>query len=386
MAGFLIGAAGMLAVMYSTQAILPELAAEFQIPPSSAGLSVSIVVLFVAAGAWLWGPVSDRFGRKPTLVTASALLVLPTVACALAPSFPALLAFRALQGAIMPGLLAVGLPYVAEALVPRHGQRAMGYYVAALIAGGLLGRVGVALLAEAAGWRVGLGLVALLPAAGAVIMRRGLLDLPLPERSQHRWRRLGAQLCNPRLLRAAAVGSAFVFTFTGVFSYVTFRLQAPPFGYGTGASSAIFLLWLLGVFVPFAGRLAERIGWRRLARAALLVASGGLLISLPDSVVLLSLGLACVALANFAGVTAAQLGVSEATRVDRGVASAVYFSLYYTASSLGGYLPGLAWEAWRWAGVAALAWSALALAALALLARGATTRGRASGRRDASRR
>jgi hypothetical protein len=68
------------------------------------------------------------------------------------------------------------------------------------------------------------------------------------------------------------------------------------------------------------------------------------------------------------------------------VASAVYFSLYYTASSLGGYLPGLAWEAWRWAGVAALAWSALALAALALLARGATTRGRASGRRDASRR
>jgi YNFM family putative membrane transporter len=354
----------MLAVMYSTQAILPELSEKFEVGAAEAGLTLSVVVIAVAAGAWIWGPISDRFGRKRTLVTASALLVPPTLGAALAPTFEALLAFRALQGLVMPGLLAVGLPYVAEALVPRHGSRAMGYYVAALIAGGLIGRVGVALVTAAAGWRVALGLLALLPAAGALVMHRSLLDLPLPERSEHRWRGVLAQLTNRRLLLATAAGSAFVFTFVGTFSYVTFRLDEPPFDFGTAEISLVFLLWLLGGLVPFAGRLAERIGWRRLALAALALAAGGLVVTLPDALAAIVIGLAAVTLANFAGVMSAQLGVAESTAVDRGVASAVYFSIYYTASAVGGYVPGLAWEAWGWAGVALLSLATLTIAAV----------------------
>lgn len=357
----------MLATMYSTQAVLPELSRDFDVSPSTAGLTVSVVVVAVAAGAWVWGPVSDRYGRKRTLVAASGLLVLPTIGAALAPSFESLLVFRALQGLCMPGLLAVGLPYVAEAFVPRLGSRAMGYYVAALIAGGLVGRVGVALLTAAAEWRVALGILAVLPLAGAVIMYRSLLELPLPERSEHRWRGVLAQLTNPRLLLATVAGSAFVFTFVGTFSYVTFRLEVPPFGYATAASSLVFLLWLLGALVPFAGRLAERVGWQRLALGALALAAAGLVLSLPDVLPALVVGLAAVALANFTGVTAAQLGVAEATAVDRGLASAVYFSLYYTASAIGGYVPGLAWEEWGWSGVALLSLGAVAVAAAALL-------------------
>ena len=51
----------------------------------------------------------------------------------------------------MPGLLVVGAPYVVEAFVPRVGARAMGWYVAALVAGGLGGRVGVALVSGLVG-------------------------------------------------------------------------------------------------------------------------------------------------------------------------------------------------------------------------------------------
>ena len=71
-------------------------------------------------------------------------------------------------------------------------------------------------------------------------------------------------------------------------------------------------------------------------------------------------------LGNWAGVTAAQLGIAAATDVDRGAASAVYFSLYYLVGAVGGYLPGLAWERYRWEGVAATGWAALALAAAVL--------------------
>ena len=383
MVGFLLGAAGMLAVMYSTQAILPELGRDFDVGPAQAGLTISVLVIAVAVGAWIWGPISDRYGRRRTLVAASALLVLPSVGAALAPTFEALLACRALQGFVMPGLLAVGLPYVAEAFVPRHGSRAMGYYVAALIAGGLIGRVGVALVTAITGWQLALGLVALLPAAGAVVMHRSLLDLPLPERSEHRWHGIMAQLTNPRLLRATAAGCAFAFTFVGTFSYVTFRLEERPFGLDTAETSVVFFLWLLGGLVPFAGRLAERIGLVRLALGALALAASGLVVSLPDVLPLLVLGLAAVTLANFAGVTAAQLGVADAATVDRGVASAVYFSLYYTASAVGGYVPGLAWEAWGWTGVALLGLGAVTAASLALAT--TRTRGTASSIPDAGR-
>src|SRR5206468_6106156 len=173
------GAASMFAVTYSTQAILPELGRSFDVSPAQAGLTISVVVLALACGAWIWGPLSDRYGRKRSIVLACALLVPPTLGAALAPSFALLLVFRALQGLCMPGLLTAGVPYVAEAFVPRIGGRAMGYYVASLVAGGLIGRVGVGLLAAVVGWRWGIGLLALLPLAAAFVLRRSVRDLHL---------------------------------------------------------------------------------------------------------------------------------------------------------------------------------------------------------------
>ena len=345
----MLGAAGMFAVTYSTQAILPQLGRAFHVTPAETGLTVSVVVLALACGAWIWGPLSDRYGRKRSIVLASSLLVAPTVGAALAPSFTLLLVFRALQGLCMPGLLTAGVPYITEVFAPRIGGRAMGNYVAALIAGGLIGRVGVALLAAGLGWRWAIGLLAVLPLAAAVVMRRSLVDLPLAPAQGSRWSGIRRQLGNRRLLQTAAAGSAFFFTFVGTFSYVVYRLERPPFYFG-----------------PALGALADRIGWRRLAFSAFAVAAAGLAITLPARLPTLVLGLALVTLANWAGVTAAQIGVAEASDVDRGTASALYYSLYYFTGALGGYLPGLAWERFRWEGVVASGWAALALAAAAL--------------------
>jgi YNFM family putative membrane transporter len=365
MAGFLLGAGGMFAVTYSTQAILPQLGQAFGVTPSQAGLTISVVVLALAAGAWIWGPFSDRYGRKRSIVLASVLVVGPTVGAALAPTFAVLLVFRALQGLCMPGLLTAGVPYVTEVFAPRIGGLAMGSYVAALTAGGLVGRLGVALVAAAFGWRLGIGLLAVLPAVGAVAMRRSLVDLPV--RGGGTRAGVGRQLRNRRLLQATAAGGAFFFTFVGTFSYVVYRLERPPFDFGPAARSLVFALWLLGVFTPAIGRLADRIGWRALALSGLALAAAGLAVTLADWLPALVLGLACITIGNWGGVTAAQLGVAASTEVDRGAASAVYSSLYYLAGAVGGYVPGLAWEHWHWGGVAATGFVALALAAAVLL-------------------
>ena len=379
MAGFLVGAAAMFAAMYSTQAILPELSRAFDVSASRAGLTISVAVVALAAGAWAWGPLSDRIGRKRSLVLASALLVVPTIGAGLAPTFDVLLAFRALQGLCMPGLLAVGLPYVTEAFAPRTGGRAMGYYVAALIAGALTGRIGVALVTAAVGWRFGIGGLAVLPLGAALLMRRSLVDLPLPQRTAGRVRGVARQLLNRALLRAAATGSTFFFVFVGTFSYVTYRLERPPFEFGTAAIGLVFLLWPLGAVTPLVGRVADRLGWQRVALAALGVAAAGIALTVPAILPTLFGGLALVAIGNFAGVTAAQLGVADATTIDRGAASAIYFSIYYATGAFGAYLPGLAWQAWAWPGVAVLELAVIATAALVLL----SSRDTASARRRA---
>ncbi len=370
LAGFMLGAAGMFATMYSTQAILPELSRDFGVSPSRAGLSISVVVLAVAIGGFVWGPVSDRIGRPRAIRTASLLLVPPTIGVALAPGFEALLVFRALQGLCMPGLLAVGAPYVVEAFVPRIGARAMGYYVSALVAGGLVGRLGVALASAVVGWRVAIGALAVLPLAAAIAMRGGLPETRRPSRGGG----IARHLRNARLLGVSIGGGALFFTFVGAFTYVTYRLEEPPFSYSVAAASLVFLLWLTGLAGPLAGRVADRVGWRRLALGTVALSAVGVLLTLPDVLPLLVLGLACIAGAMFTGYTATQLGVSDVASFDRGAATALYFSIYYGGGALGAYLPGLAWQEWGWGGVAATGLAALVLAAAALSIRPAPSR------------
>ena len=354
----------MFAAMYSTQAILPELSRDFDVSPSRAGLSVSVVVLAVAAGAWAWGPISDRVGRPRAIRAAARLLLPPTLAVARAPTFELLLVFRVLQGLCMPGLLVVGAPYVVEAFVPRVGARAMGWWASALVLGGLVGRVGVALAAGVVGWRVAIGALTVLPLGAAISMRDGLPDVPPPVRSG----RVLRSLLRPALLAVTATGGALFFTFVGTFTYITFRLEEPPFSLDDTTASLVFGLWVIGVFGPAIGRLAQRTGWRRLAAVSLLLAAVGVSFTVIESIVPVVLGLACLATAMFAGYTATQLGVGDVARTDRGSASALYFSAYYGSGALGAYVPGLAWESWGWSGVTALGFSALGLAAAGLFA------------------
>src|SRR4051794_33331403 len=366
MSGLMLGAAAMFATMYATQAILPELGREFGVSPAQTGLTVSVVVLALAVGGWLWGPLSDRYGRKRSLMLASSLLVVPSLAAAAAPTFAWLVVCRALQGACMPGLLTVGVPYVAEVFSPVIGGRAMGYYTVALVAGGVVGRVGVGLVTAAAGWRLALALVALLPLAGVLIMRSRLPEAPVPQRTASRRKAIARQLRSPRVLAPAVAGSTLFFTLVGVFSFITFRLQRPPFSYGPATTSLVFSLWALGAAGPFAGRLCDRIGWRRVAQAGLATTLGGLALTLLERPLTLIPALALVTLGMFVGVTAAQLGLADAGRTDRGVASAIYFSCYYGAGALAAFLPGLAWQAWAWPGVVAVTAPALLAGALAL--------------------
>jgi MFS transporter, DHA1 family, multidrug resistance protein len=66
--------------------------------PAEVGLTMSVFMVSLAAAPLVYGPVSDRFGRKPVVVFGVALFVIASLACAVAQTLPALLICRFVQG------------------------------------------------------------------------------------------------------------------------------------------------------------------------------------------------------------------------------------------------------------------------------------------------
>lgn len=162
--------------MYSTQAILPVLSNAFHISAPTAGLSISVLVLAVAIGSLFYGPISDRIGRKPVMVCASLLVVIPTLLLGLSPNFATLVILRAVQGLLMPGLTSVAISYVNEEFSGKGRGLAMGIYVSGLTLGGLFARAGSAVLAGIFNWQVALLAFTLPTLVAALCMWRFLPD------------------------------------------------------------------------------------------------------------------------------------------------------------------------------------------------------------------
>jgi DHA1 family bicyclomycin/chloramphenicol resistance-like MFS transporter len=75
----------------------PELAAGFGVPSTTVALTLSSYFIGLALGQVVYGPLLDRFGRKPPLAAGLGLFVLASVGCAFAPDVYALIALRFVQ-------------------------------------------------------------------------------------------------------------------------------------------------------------------------------------------------------------------------------------------------------------------------------------------------
>lgn len=77
---------------------LPKMSQYFQSNPAVTNLTLSVFFIFYAAGILLWGPLSDKYGRKPILMAGNVIYILSTIACALSTNVYILIITRAIQG------------------------------------------------------------------------------------------------------------------------------------------------------------------------------------------------------------------------------------------------------------------------------------------------
>ena len=76
---------------------LPILTAAFDDTPSRVQLVVTLFLAGIAAGQLFYGPISDRFGRRPVLIAGLVLFLAGTLLCGAAWSLPVLIVGRVLQ-------------------------------------------------------------------------------------------------------------------------------------------------------------------------------------------------------------------------------------------------------------------------------------------------
>lgn len=354
-----IAAATMFAIPYSTQAIVPEVGRDLGVGPAVTGLTITVVVVGIAVGAWLMGPLSDRIGRRRVMFGSCALLAVPTVLIVFVQGIVELLVLRSLQGLLLPGLLTVATAYVYEAFPAHRVPTVVGIYTSALVLGGFLGRTIPALLVSELGWRASLAVLAIPMLLSAVLIRMLLPVAPPPPKARSPLRALRAHINNtPLLLNALAAGCTF-FAFVGLFSVIAYRLESSVFGLSDRQVGAFYIVWLVGALAPLAVRWAGRLGPRIVLPIFPLIGVVGLALGSLPNLVAVIVGLAILAGGLFSMVGVAQLLVPQLTLRDRGSAMSLHLTIYYLLGSLGPFVLGAAWSTAGWTGAALLALLAL---------------------------
>ncbi|GAA3158369.1 MFS transporter [Streptomyces virens] len=385
---FLAGVATF-ALLYSTQALLPLISADFAVSAGDASWTVAAATGGLAVFVLPMSALSERYGRRTVMTASLAVAVTVGLLVPFAPSLGALVALRALQGAALAGLPASATAYLAEEVTPKALVTAIGLFVAGNSVGGMSGRVITGWVAQEWGWRVAVGVIGAVAVACAVAFR---LLLPAPRhfrpgslRPRVLARTVRGHLANPLLRRLYAIGALFMTVFGGVYTVIGYRLTEAPFSLPQGIVGSIFLVYLVGtVSASAAGRLVGRLGRRGALYAAGGTTAAGLLLSLADALPLVLLGLVLITGGFFAGHAVASSAVGRTATEGRAQASALYQSAYYVGSSAGSTVGALAFHSGGWAGTVGVGLVAVAGVAAITLAGTRAARAERAERRPAT--
>jgi AAHS family 4-hydroxybenzoate transporter-like MFS transporter len=110
-------------------------------------------LLGMALGSFAVGPVGDRWGRRPALLTSGLLFASATLLAAASKSLEALTAWRFLTGIGLGGALPNATALLAEFSPPRWRSQAIAAAIAGVPIGGMLGAALAAEIVPAFGWR-----------------------------------------------------------------------------------------------------------------------------------------------------------------------------------------------------------------------------------------
>lgn len=183
-----LGAVGLTALLILANALIPfsldiytpsvpEMPAYFDTTESMVNLTILGFFLFFAVGLLLFGPLSDRFGRKPVLVAGFAAYILCSIGCALAPSIYLLIAARVVQALGAGAVNAVSTALVKDCFTASRRGSLLAVIQVLAVVGPVVAPLLGGVIIQFASWRAIFWVLAALGAfclAAALLFRESL--------------------------------------------------------------------------------------------------------------------------------------------------------------------------------------------------------------------
>lgn len=178
-----LGAAGLTALLIFANVLIPfsldiytpavpEMPAHFDTTESMVNLTLLGFYLFFAIGLLLFGPVSDKYGRKPVLVGGILAYVAGSTLCACAPSIYVLIAARVVQALGAGAVNAVSLALVKDCFVSRRRGTLLAIIQVLAVIGPVIAPLMGGIILQFASWRAVFWVLA---ALGALCLVAALL-------------------------------------------------------------------------------------------------------------------------------------------------------------------------------------------------------------------
>ncbi len=339
---------------------LPGLTRELGASMAQAQLTLTALLLAFGVSQLFWGPLSDRFGRRPVLLVGLAAYVLASLGSAFSPNMDLLIVWRALQGAAMGAAVMCARAIVRDLYTPLLGASVMSKGLSGLGVIACLSAPLGGLLTALFNWHAALLALSIFGALSLTVIAlrfEETLQTKNPRALQpgtllRTWL---AILRNPTFLAFTALSTfaySGLFTFLASSSFVFIQvlgLSTTQYGLVMFANSFIYLL---GTFL--CRRLLLRFGVRRAVAiaGALSLAGGGTVAALyfsgAQSVWAIELPFALFMLAHGIHNPCGQSGAVGPFPQAAGAASALngflaMVSAFLTGQWLGMHMNGTVW-------------------------------------------
>ena len=249
---------------------LPALAAAFGV---SAGVTVLIIPTFFlgfGSGQLFYGSLSDRFGRKPVLLTGLGLYAAATAACTMAPDIETLMVTRFLQGLAAASTQVLSRAIVRDLFTPARAARVLSLSSSIFAVASAFSPLVGGIILSWFGWQAIFAILATVGAATFLVVWLGLdeslrqkdLEAVNPRRIALNYRSIvtNRAFAGYTLCFAAAFGAMFGFHAGSSFVFIDLL------GYSPEAYGMFFAMVLAGYLsgTMLSARITMKVGFRRL--------------------------------------------------------------------------------------------------------------------------